>query len=262
MKHKPNVGGFLPEPDKDSHWLYENKVQAGIKVAARGKRTIDLRAFTSPRHNQRDTNSCVGQSVVKALEIKRIMKYGQDAHTDLSVLAVYYLARDLMNPKMTNKDQGTYVSLACDVLRRFGVCPEGMWPFKKKNLYVPPTWNAMRKAYKNKISSFYKISSRGSDRVEAVKDALLAGNPVVYGTAVDDSWYKYNGKGKLTPVNDPDGFHATVLLGWDGKNFIGENSWGQSWGSGGFYYMDPSVISHRNSYDFWIIAAGWEDWAP
>ena len=256
----PAVQGFVPEPESSKHWSYEEHLAGSFIPYQSSDNAIDLRQYTSPRHNQITTNSCVAQSVVKALEIKRIMKHGRDAHSDLSVLSVYYLSRELMNPSNVDKDMGTFVSLACDVLRRFGVCEETDWPFDKNKIFVPPPWKAMRRAYKNKITSFYRINSKGQDRVEAIITALTAGNPVVYGTAVDKSWYSYNSGEVLKPVAEPLGYHATVLLGWDGSNFIGENSWGTLWGDNGFYKMSPDVISGKNSADFWIIQAGWEDW--
>ena len=131
------VDGFLPEPDSPKHWGFEDKLQSRLVVKETGD--VDLRPFTSPRHNQRSAGSCVAQSVIKALEIKRIIEYGRDAHVDLSVAMLYYLARELQFPPMTHKDTGTFVSHACDALRRFGVAPEEMFPYDADNVITPPT---------------------------------------------------------------------------------------------------------------------------
>jgi len=251
------MDGFIPEPDSPKHWSYEDKLKS--RMVAQTSGDVDLRPFTSPRHNQRSSSSCVAQAVVKALEVKRIMKDGPDAHVDLSVLAVYYLARELMMPPKTHVDGGTYVSHACDVLRRFGVCPEVDWPFDMDKLTTGVPWSAMRKAYTHKIDSFYKIRSTGNDRCDEVVRCLQAGNPVVFGTTVGSNWSRYRKGEVLKCPSSVTGRHATCLLGYQDGKFIGENSWG-SWGDNGFYLMDPSVIACPQASDFWVIQAGFEDY--
>lgn len=244
--------GFRPEPNSPKHLILENNLHKVFRAGAGNAEFSDLRAFSKARHNQKNTSSCVAQSVVKALEIKRVM--AGNPHFDLSVLAVYYLARELMTPKETNEDAGTYVSHACDVLRRFGVCLEEEFPFDPSNVLKAPSWMVMRNAYLNKISAFFKISSTGNDRIEMIKSCLRQGHPVVFGTIVGQNWIKYK-NGTLEIPADNIGRHATVLVGYDGR-FIGENSWGSSWGENGFYYMDPEYLKWNQSCDFWVIKEG------
>ncbi len=262
MPKLPNVDGFIPEPDNPKHWSFEEKLKP--LMAAGPQEDSDLRPFTSPRHNQKNSGSCVAQSVIKALEIKRIMEHGHDAHVDLSVLSVYYLARELMNPPRTNQDKGTHISLGCDVLRRFGVCTDADWPFDLRRKNMPPSWGAMRKAFTHKIKAFYRITSTGQARCDEVIRCLQNGNPVIYGTAVGDQWFQYRKASDKLLVCSPEdtkGRHATTLVGFKDGLFIGENSWGTRWGDDGFYYMDPSVIASGRSTDFWTIECGWESYS-
>ena len=252
---KFDLRGFREEPDSPKHWGFEDNLRARMVRVTSGD--VDLRPFTSPRHNQRSTSSCVAQSTVKALEIKRIMDKGRDAHIDLSRLAVYYLARELMFPKETDKDDGTYISHAFDVMRRFGVPPEADWPWDPAAIFEAPSWSAMRKAYVSKIDSFYKIRSTGQARVDMVVEALQANNPVVFGTNVDRSWTRYRKGDVLDPVSNDDRT-ATVLVGIKDGLFIGENSWGNNWGDDGFYLMDPATIASSVTKDLWVPQAGFE----
>lgn len=258
----PKVGGHLIDPEDSRYWSYDL-----IKQGSSSSQSVDLRRFSSEVHHQRQTSSCVANATVKALEIReRKFKHdnGQEmSHTDISRLHLYYLCREMVSPPKTNEDSGTHISLACHVLKTFGLCPESAWPFDLSKINQPPSWQAMRLAYTRKIgaSSYYRIKSGGQSRVEDCIDALHQGHPVVFGTSVDAQWNNYKGKRILTMAKDPiRGRHATVLVGWDATQgvFIGENSWGTSWGESGCYFMSPDVIRHRDSRDFWVIKGHWE----
>lgn len=280
--------GFRPEPD-DEHKHPDFAVIRNRMSAWAPPGDSDLRPFSSPRHQQSHSGTCAPNAVVKGLELKRIQKYtlenvqrlgweraleyGHSKHVDLSRLALYYLARELMDPPETDKDEGTYISLCADVLRRFGVCREApdpskpgdnaYWPFDLSKIFVSPSWLAMRQAYVHKIDAWHKIYSRGADRVDDVIQSLAAGSPVVYGTIIGENWLLYDG----TPLGPKSGRtlggHATLLVGWDsaGGYFWGENSWGRSWGpDDGFYKIRPEVIQSSDSSDFVVITGGWEEW--
>src|SRR5215475_13535107 len=143
------LGGHLPDPHDDAsmrgYWDF-----AALKPnLAPAPGDADLRPYSSPRHDQGQTGSCVAQSVVKALEnLERQRLCRQRGispsqlrpgdHHNLSVLALYYLCREKMEPSRVREDSGTYISLACDCLRLFGVCTEETWSFDPSKLYDPP----------------------------------------------------------------------------------------------------------------------------
>ena len=262
------ISGFRPEPlpvtDKEkADWeTYSFSAALIPQLSEYSGKTSDLRQFASPRHNQLRSSTCVAQAVIKALELKRIQKYGITAHVDLSRLALYFLARELMSPPETSVDKGTHVSLAADALRRFGVCEEALWPFAADlpRICTAPSWSAMRRAYVHKIASWHRITSTGTARVDEVITALAAGNPVVYGTRVGKNWMQYTANSEpLGLPPDIIGGHATVLEGWNAKSFLGENSWGL-WGKNGFYEIQPEVIASDLSSDFVVIQSGWESY--
>ncbi len=283
---KMTFNGFRPEKDDERRHADFAAIRNRMSATAPPGGS-DLRRWASPRHDQASSSSCVAQAWVKALELKRIQKYalealpvlgeakalefGRSKHVDLSRLALYYLSRELMSPPETDKDEGTYISVAADVLRRFGVCREApdpdkpgdtaFWPFDLNKVFVSPSWSAMRSAYVHKIDSWHKIYSVGHDRVDDVIQSLSAGNPVVWGTAVGQNWMGYDG----TPIGTLDGKslggHATVLVGWDAAEefFWGENSWGMGWGpDDGFYKLRPEVVESYLSSDFICATSGWE----
>jgi len=246
--------GWLPDPPS------KYKPFAGLAVA--GKRSLaecDLRIASFCRHDQGSTRSCVAQAVAKALEVKRVLQYGPRAHRDLSRMALWYLGRELCIPKTNRQNTGTYIWLVCDVLRRFGAALEEEWEWDESLMAVAPSWGSMRQAYLHKITGYYRITSRGQQRVDDCITALNAGEPVVFGTATGDNWQRYQSGQVLGLPQEETGRHATVLMGWVGGRFVGENSWGRKWGDDGFYTMDPAVVASALSEDFWVLQCGWEE---
>jgi C1A family cysteine protease len=250
-------GGWQPDPLSKK---YEQFDSSGFSLGSSFlTKNIDLRPFSVKRHDQGATSTCVANSVTKALEIKRAMKYGVEKHVDLSRLDLYYGARERMNPAQNHKDAGTYIYLACEVLRDFGVCRESMHPFSKDNIFKKPPIMASREGRLNRIKSCFKISSVGDKRLEDIVFNLKAGNPIVFGTVIGKDWFEYKGKEPLEIEKRPECCHAMCVVGYIDGNFVIENSWG-NWGLNGFCFVKPEVMASDNTKDLWVIVDGSENW--
>lgn len=247
-----------PQAIAELHWTFGDKMKPALVTGAMAS---DLRPFTSPRHDQRRTSSCAAQTMIKALELLRIKKWGLAAHVDLSRLAAYFLARELMDPPETDRDEGSYISANAEALRRFGACTEALWPFDERLILKSPPWRVMQSAYKNKLAGWTRINSTGNDRVDDVILALANGIPVAFGTKVGSEWLNYGtASAPLGRPSDVKGRHATLLEGWDPAKgvFLGENSWGNGWGKDGFYEIRPEVITWSESRDFVCVTTEME----
>ena len=263
FKKKIKLGGWRPDPTNKIYLSFDSSKLSLTKntIEYVGDQDIDLRPYSSPIQDQGATGSCVANSLVKALEIKRIIKKGHVAHVDLSRLSLYYNARERMNPSEVNKDSGAYISIACDCLRQFGVCRESLHPFSTTNLYKRPSDMAMREGRLNRIKSHFKIKTQGNKLLDDIIFNLHAGNPVVFGTKVGDDWMNYRGgKEPLRVETRPKGGHALCIIGFIDGLFIIENSWGPGWGDSGFGYVAPEVFKHASTRDFWVIVDGSESW--
>jgi C1A family cysteine protease len=243
----------LPDDNRKSAWRFEDfreKNGEGVDVG----KYPDLRRFSIGRHHQSQTGSCVANAIVKAIEIRRVLMHGESAHRDLSRLALYYWARHIQRRHDPSEDDnGTRIGRACDAAREYGIPLESDWPFRDDLLFEQPDEKAMMSAVK--IGAHYRINRIPRRRKSEVIRALRMGYPVVFGCAVGKNWHSYRPGEVLGPAKRKHrtGRHATVIVGWDGENFIGENSWGESWGDDGCYRASPSLIRSWFSNDFWVI---------
>lgn len=243
--------GCLPDPEYDSELRGSFRYKQDHPYqpyAVDMSGTIDLRDYASSVADQGQTGSCVAQAVVSALELKRNM--AGLPHIDLSVSGLYYACRSRMNPRQEHVDEGTYIWLACKTLKDIGIAPDSYWPFDPDRLFTNPGIDYWEKCAVHQISSYKKITSTGTARVLDIKAALLSGNPVVYGLDVGSDWDRYR-SGTLGIESKPRGGHATTLLGHNGSEFIGMNSWGPYWGLNGFYRISEEAIA--GCFNPWVI---------
>ena len=250
---KIHMSGYLPDSNSDKDFIYgEHWKATPANTVPASSDSIDLRKYSRGVQDQRQTGSCVAHSVVKAIEIRDAIE--GKPHQDYSTLHLYYLARNLQVPRKTHVDSGTHIRLACNAARKSGVCLESEWPFDPAKVNRSPGWLAMQSAYRRKIDGFYRIRAKGEKRLEEIRECLRAGYPVVFGTAVDDTWSRYReGSEDLKPAESATGRHATVLVGYEGERFIGENSWGVSWGVNGCYFAHESLLSDSSTTDIWMV---------
>lgn len=230
---------------------------AGASVANPGVETngvLDLRHWCSPVEDQGQAGSCVGNGTVGALEFLQI-RNGRP-FVDLSRLFVYYNAR--LETQDTDKDEGTYIRLAFATLTSLGTCTEKTWPYDLNNLFIRPSWNSYREAYPHKITSYYRIApTSGQELVDAIKQALQAQHPVVFGMTVDQDYMNLGSDGmvampKATRQNS--GGHCQVIVGYDDnqQRWIVRNSWGPYWGDKGYAYVPYAYLDASDANDFWV----------
>ena len=143
-----------------------------------------------------------------------------------------------------------------------GVCFESDWPYAPEKAN-PATYGFAASAAKHTLGVYYRVD------LKSVTDLQAA---IAQHHAVFVSAYTHDGWDQVPETHTPrrhadlpaipfdgkpsqDGGHAFALVGYDERGFVLQNSWGKSWGAGGF-----AVITYldwlANGMDAWVVALG------
>ncbi len=269
-KPDPTVG--IDENGNEFDWLAKDlDFTTNLKpslVMADGD--VDLSSFTTET-NQFGLSSCAGNATADSIELLNAIREATLAVSEkrsprptiqVSRLFIYALARGMMDDDGDgqgdiDKDEGTYIRNCFEVLSRFGVCDENIWAYDESKVYTAPSIKAMRQAVGHRIHSYYRIRETGDDRLEAIKSALQAKHPVVFGTLVDQDFLRRLGPSVVDyPRGATVGGHAMMVVGYVGGDFIVKNSWSKHWRDDGFVRLTPEYLMWGNTSDLWVPTLG------
>lgn len=158
--------------------------------------------------------------------------------------------------------EGTYPRVLMKVLQQYGVCKESSFPYSGMTWPSMPSipTKAVDEATQFKIGAYASIST-----LTEVKHSLINNGPVLVALLLYESFlYPTNGFIPLPGENGRDsllGGHGMVVVAYDddmtnGKHkgyFTLRNSWGASWGDGGYCYVPYDYFTARDSIGmaFW-----------
>ncbi|MDA4115350.1 MAG: C1 family peptidase [Thaumarchaeota archaeon] len=246
------TGGFgwvRDDPDdRDHRYVAPREILRSLPKKA------DLRPQLPPVYNQHKINSCTANAIAAALEFDEI-RQGAGKPQAPSRLFIYYNERAMEGT--VGKDTGARTRDGIKVVAKQGDCPEGLWPYRKRNLKVRPPRECYRLARRYKAVEYQRMRHE----LEELKSCLASGYPFVLGFKAFESFK--GGKVRRTGhVRMPKrkekaiGMHAVLAVGYkDSKGwFIMRNSWGDKWGKGGYFTMPYEyVLDPGLAQDFWTI---------
>ena len=172
-----------------------------------------------------------------------------------SRLFIYYGERKMEGS--TDQDSGAMIRDGIKVVHKLGCCDEALWPYDVDKFTEEPPAAAYAAAKAHKSVRYYRVAQ--CERM--LKGCLAAGFPFVFGFTVLSSFETEEvAKTGLMPMpTDGDqqlGGHAVCCVGYDDAKecFIVRNSWGNSWGDGGYFYMPYKYMTDSGlASDFWTI---------
>ncbi len=238
----------------------------------------DLRAYCSPIEDQESLGSCTANAGVALVEYFERRAFGR--HIDASRLFLYKTTRNLLH---LTGDTGAYLRTTMAALTLFGVPPEEYWPYDnwQQDFEKEPPAFCYSFAQNYQAISYYRLDATDTtpaDLLNAIKTDIAAGLPSMFGFTVYTSINQSSTTGKIpfpTPGENIEGGHAVAAVGYDDsmkiKNtnpdgiettgaFLIRNSWGTTWGEGGYGWLPYEYVLRGLAEDWWTIIKGeWVD---
>lgn len=255
------VATLIPDPIDPRDHIFEWDATAAVPYSR------DLRDYTGMVENQLTINSCTSNATVSACEMFLIAN-GElnDTPTtdpkDLSRLFNYYCSRHNIGGMFNDNDIGSTARESLRSARNQGLCYEVTWPYQPFGWNNTPTDVAYMEAALKTVGEYSRIqimhypSFQDANPIGQIKYALAQGYPVLVGmtvgerlrTLTPDQTYS-----QVHPITNPAiGGHEMVIVGYEGNDFIIENSWGNGWCDNGYFRCPASVVI-ANVIDLWVV---------
>lgn len=215
----------------------------GVPVA------IDLSHALDVVQDQGATSSCVGQALASSLYMRA--KLAGQPIARPSALAIYTFARAVDQPHTPLADVGSRPRMALTGLRDFGVVADARWPLAPATLNQPLPLDVFQHAADALLIDYYRIDG-GAGSSTLIKSALARGFVPTFAIDVDDGYQAYRGGVWTGRTSTSLGGHYQAVVGYDADTFLVLNSWGTSWGFGGYARIHRDVFENGFARDILV----------
>lgn len=244
--------GWIPDLPDQRDYIYT----APDMILAELPASVDLRG-SCPRevYDQGELGSCTANAIAAAVECSQIKQRLPNFMP--SRLFIYYNERVITGT--IDYDSGAMIRDGIKTVAKQGVCPENSWPYDITQFTHQPEGYCYAEALRSRAVSYRRIARS----LKQLKGCLAQGLPFVFGFQVYENFesLEVEQTGVLSlpaAFEQPIGGHAVVAVGYDDQEgrITVRNSWGGSWGMGGYFTMPYAYLTDEGlSADFWTIAA-------
>lgn len=243
-----NVKGFGWQPD-----LPDKRDKYYISRVAELPPKVDLRPKCPAPYDQGELGSCTANAIAGAIEFD-LLKQNQQAFTP-SRLFIYYNERVIEHS--VNEDAGAMIRDGIKSVNKQGACHETIWPYDIAKFANKPSSQSYTDAKLHQALSYARVRRN----LKSFKSVLASGLPFTFGFSVYESFVGDDvAKTGVVPMPRAHeqllGGHAVMACGYDDAKqwFIVRNSWGDTWGEKGYFYMPYKYLTSSDlSDDFWMI---------
>ena len=236
---------YIPSPpdQRDFKVKFSNIVKAPT--------IVDLSENCTPPKNQGAMGSCTAFSTVANMEFNEKKYNTNRANSIFSERFTYYATRvNVLG--WTTADSGAYVRSAIQSVVKYGTCLATSLPYTNDFSTAPSTAN-YTEARKYQAIKYARFTEKTN--INDIKANLSAGFPTITGfTCFSNIWNAQKGVIPL-PNKQVIGGHAVILVGYDDQKqlFKFKNSWGSTWGDGGYGYLPYAYYTQGYMTDIWSI---------
>jgi C1A family cysteine protease len=259
---KPRLG-WLPDLPDPRDYRYRAVMGQGMEVpfwrraapclgTLRFPPTADLLQYaTWPGvYDQGQLGSCTAQATVAMAHFILGKEGARVVDRGLSRLMLYGEARGWVP-----EDTGSTLRDSLKALASVGDCHEQLWPYELERWKEKPPLTAYTDAMNRRGITYARLSS-----LDDMLDCLSQGYPFVFGMSVFASFFGLSAEDDVLKLPEPgeefEGGHALCAVGYDRGRalFRIRNSWGESWGKDGFFWLPFDYATNRGlADDFWTL---------
>lgn len=247
ISRKPRYGWIPDLPDRRDRWYEELVVAFGALPSL-----VDLRHNCTPIQDQGQLGSCTANALAGNLDFLKKQKLNKIL--EFSRLFIYYNERVIEHT--TEVDSGAMIRDGIKSLVKLGSCLETEWPYDVTQFTKKPSETAYEDALHYQITAYYRLIT-----MNQMKHTLASGYPFVFGFSVYESFESEEvAKTGIVPMPEKNerllGGHAVMAVGFDDekKHLIVRNSWGDTWGDHGYFYLPYDYLTTPGfASDFWTI---------
>ena len=242
--------GWIPDLPDHRDFMYAAPTPILQKIPP----SADLNRQCPPVYDQGQLGSCTANAIAAAFQFDEMKQKEKDVSTP-SRLFIYYGERAMEGT--VNEDSGAQIRDGIKVVVHNGVCPEKEWPYDIAKFTQKTPQKCFTDAKKYKAVTYQRLIQD----LNTMKGCLAEGFPFVFGITVYESMMTPEvAKTGVVPMPTTQekvlGGHAILAVGYDDskRTFKFRNSWGTSWGDGGYGYIPYSYLTDDNlASDFWTI---------
>lgn len=251
MPHKIARYGWIRDlPDPRDTFL----AMPSPAVAAQFPSSVDLRGQFPAVYDQGQLGSCTANALAGAIEYQ-LGREKLDSVFTPSRLFIYYYER--AERGTIPFDSGASIREGIQAVSNQGYPPESVWPYDPAQFAVTPDAQAQAAATGHKVFQSFCLQQN----LDHIRSSLADQEPVVFGMTVFESFESPAVEASgIVPLPSPAeasvGGHAMVIVGYDDSagSFWVRNSWGESWGIGGYCRIPYGYLTNAQlAADFWTL---------